>query len=109
MAQTDRGARRLLLINPALSAEGQRLNNVAGVTTMEPLGLAYVAALTPPNWDIRLVDEVAEPLDLQLAADLVGITALTVTAPRAYELATNFRRRGTPRGAGRTASDAPAG
>jgi hypothetical protein len=49
MAQTDRGARRLLLINPALSAEGQRLNNVAGVTTMEPLGLAYVAALTPPN------------------------------------------------------------
>lgn len=42
------------------------------------------------------MDEVAEPLDLQLAADLVGITALTVTAPRAYELATNFRRRGIP-------------
>lgn len=89
-------AKRLLLINPALSVAGRRLANVAGVTTMEPLGLAYVAAVTPQDWEVRLVDEVAEPLDPQIDADLVGISALTATAPRAYELAAGFRRRGIP-------------
>ncbi len=63
---------------------------------MEPLGLAYVAAATPAGWEIRLVDEVAEPLESHLDADLVGITALTATAPRAYELAAGFRRRSIP-------------
>ena len=88
--------KRLLLINPALSAGGRRLSNVAGVTTMEPLGLAYVAALTPPDWDVRIWDEVVEPSPHIGAADLVGISTITATAPRAYELAAEFRARGIP-------------
>lgn len=96
MSQTGRYRKQLLLLNPALSADGRRLANVAGVTTMEPLGLAYVAALTPPHWDVRLVDEVAERLPWNLDADLVGISVITAAAPRAYELAAGFRRRGIP-------------
>lgn len=97
MPPTDRNRKRLLLINPALTAAGARLPNVAGVTTMEPLGLAYVAALTPADWEVRLWDEVAEPLaQPPKAADLVGISTITATAPRAYELADYYRARGVP-------------
>lgn len=57
------------------------------------LGLLRVAALTPPGWEVSIIDEKVEPLDLTREADLVGITAMTVTSPRAYELADHFRRR----------------
>lgn len=97
MSQTGRSRKRLLLINPALTAAGTRLPNVAGVTTMEPLGLAYVAALTPTDWEVRLWDEVAEPLPQPPgSADLIGISTITATAPRAYELAAHYRAQGIP-------------
>ncbi|MCU0783328.1 MAG: B12-binding domain-containing radical SAM protein [Verrucomicrobia bacterium] len=59
------------------------------------LGLLRVAALTPPGWGVKIVDEKVEQLDLGQNADLVGITAMTITAHRAYEIADHFRRRGT--------------
>lgn len=55
-----------------------------------------VAGLTPESWEVRIIDEAVEPLDLDLEADLVGITVMTPLAPRAYQLADHFRRRGTP-------------
>jgi radical SAM superfamily enzyme YgiQ (UPF0313 family) len=58
------------------------------------LGLAMVAALTPPEVEVSLTDENVTDIDFQKEIDLVGITALTVTAPRAYEIADNFRARG---------------
>ncbi len=58
------------------------------------LGLLRVAALTPPGWEVTIVDEKVEPLDLTQSADRVGITAMTTTSPRAYEVADRFRRRG---------------
>ncbi|MFC2019287.1 B12-binding domain-containing radical SAM protein [Chloroflexota bacterium] len=59
-----------------------------------PLGLAMVAAVTPPETEISLTDENVTVIDFQKETDIVGITALTVTAPRAYEIADNFRARG---------------
>jgi len=58
------------------------------------LGLLRVAALTPPGWDVTIVDEKVEELDLTQSPDLVGITAMTITSQRAYEIADHFRRRG---------------
>jgi len=58
------------------------------------LGLAMVAALTPPEVEVSLTDENVTAINFQKEIDLVGITALTVTAPRAYEIADNFRTRG---------------
>ena len=83
--------KRLLLIAPnvknSLMAGGMmfRLPN---------LGLLRVAALTPPEWDVTIVDEKIEPLDLNQPADLVGITTMTTTVKRGYEIADHFRRRG---------------
>ena len=87
-----------MLINPALTQSGRKRLSVAGLATMEPLGLAYVAALTPSDWDIRIADEVVEeiPAAQDFQPDLVGLTSLTPTAPRAYQIAAEFRARGVP-------------
>ena len=60
-----------------------------------PLTLTMLTALAPPSLDInfRLIDENVSKVPLDYAADLVGISMLTGTAPRAYALADEFRRR----------------
>ena len=58
------------------------------------LPLTVVAALTPPEHDVRIIDENVEPLDLDTECDVVGITFMTALAPRAYEIAAHFRRQG---------------
>ncbi len=61
-----------------------------------PLNLAVVAALTPPDIEVRVIDECVEPVDFEGSYDLVGITAITTSALRAYEIAARFREKGTP-------------
>ena len=51
------------------------------------VGLLKVAALTPPGWEVSIVDEKVERLDLEQEADLVGITSMTTTVQRGYEVA----------------------
>jgi len=59
-----------------------------------PLGMATVAALTPPEVEVSLTDENVTTVDFEKEVDLVGITALTYTAHRAYQIADTFRARG---------------
>ncbi len=56
--------------------------------------MATIAALTPPDVDVSLTDENVSTVDLEKKVDLIGITALTYTAPRAYKIADAFRARG---------------
>jgi radical SAM superfamily enzyme YgiQ (UPF0313 family) len=63
-----------------------------------PLTLPTLTALVPKELDARVIciDEGIADVDLNLCADLIGMTVITGTAPRAYELAANFRRRKIP-------------
>lgn len=90
------GARNRKDQPPAPGKNERRLPNAGGFATMEPLGLAYVAALTPPHWEVRLVDEVREDIPVDHEPDLVAIGSLSTTVPRAYELARYYRERGIP-------------
>jgi radical SAM superfamily enzyme YgiQ (UPF0313 family) len=86
--------RKLLLVNPT----HRDVPNASWIKyyDMPPMGLAYLAALTPENsWDIELVDENYDELDPDAAPDLVGITSLTYNVNRAYEVASHFRKRGS--------------
>jgi radical SAM superfamily enzyme YgiQ (UPF0313 family) len=85
-------SKTLLLINPVQDAR-LNLSSVPGLR-LTPTSLAYLAALTPPEWDITLVDENVTPL-IPAEADLVGITAITTNALRAYEISELYRRNGT--------------
>ena len=59
-----------------------------------PLGLMMVAALTPRQINVAITDEALQPVDLDRDCDVVGLTAMTSAAPRAYQIADHFRRRG---------------
>ncbi|MHB8793736.1 MAG: B12-binding domain-containing radical SAM protein [Thermoleophilia bacterium] len=61
---------------------------------MSQLTLPLMAALTPGKHEILVIDENVEPLDFAIDVDLVAITCLTPTAPRAYEIADEFRKMG---------------
>src|SRR2546428_6308958 len=62
----------------------------------QPLTLTTLAALVPPELpiELQLIDEGITDVPLDLEADLVGLTVITGTAVRAYQLADHFRQRG---------------
>jgi radical SAM superfamily enzyme YgiQ (UPF0313 family) len=62
----------------------------------QPLTLTTLAALVPSELDceLQLLDEGIQDVPLDLRADVIGLTVITGTARRAYELADHFRARG---------------
>jgi radical SAM superfamily enzyme YgiQ (UPF0313 family) len=63
------------------------------------LALPILAALTPPDVEISFTDDLLTPIDLKKPlkdVDLVGITVLTKTALRAYQIADAYRKKGVP-------------
>jgi radical SAM superfamily enzyme YgiQ (UPF0313 family) len=63
---------------------------------MEPLMLAVLAGMTPPDVECALYDDRMEPIPYDEATDLAAITVETYTARRAYEIAAEYRARGVP-------------
>jgi radical SAM superfamily enzyme YgiQ (UPF0313 family) len=63
---------------------------------MEPLNLGVIAALTPPDVEVKMYDDRMEAIHFDEATDLVGITVETYNARRAYEIADEYRARGVP-------------
>lgn len=70
---------KLLLINP---------NNA--ITKYPPLSLAIIASLTPPDWEVEILDLNFSPFKI-IKADLVGITSFTCTANLAYEISKRYK------------------
>jgi radical SAM superfamily enzyme YgiQ (UPF0313 family) len=63
---------------------------------MEPLAMAVLAGLTPPDVEIRFYDDRLEEIPYDEPTDLVAISVETFTALRAYRIARQFRARGVP-------------
>lgn len=61
-----------------------------------PLGLLQLASLTSEEWEVKIIDENNEEIDFNIPTNLVGLTGMTALAPRAYEIATEYRKRGIP-------------
>lgn len=61
-----------------------------------PLTLTTLAALVPEDVDaeVKIYDETAEKIPLDIDAELIGITCITGTAPRCYAYADYFRKKG---------------
>lgn len=85
---------RLLLVFPKNERSYWGGVSRSGKAGFLRLGLPTVAALTPADWDVEIIDARVRPVDYGANVDLVGITGLTAEMPNAYEIAENFRKRG---------------
>ncbi len=99
---SERQPVRLLLINPRFpesfwSFRWAVRRVLAGKRTVNPpLGLATLAALCPPHWQVRIVDENVESVPMEPEADLIGVAGMGVQFPRQRELLGYYRARGYP-------------
>jgi len=86
---------KILLISPDLQDSLFRYSRREVRSFSFPrLTLPLLAALTPPEHSVRLIDESVEDVDFDAGVDLVGVSLLTFLAPRGYEIADRFRQRG---------------
>jgi radical SAM superfamily enzyme YgiQ (UPF0313 family) len=63
---------------------------------MEPLPAALISALLPAGVERTFFDDRLETIDYERPTDLVAISVETYTAKRAYQIASEYRRRGVP-------------
>ena len=85
---------RIELIQPLHAVYGKLGKRDSFIFRPAQLTMPYLAALTPPDVEVSISDEMVEPIIFQKEADLVGITFVTPFAYRAYELASLYRRNG---------------
>jgi radical SAM superfamily enzyme YgiQ (UPF0313 family) len=62
---------------------------------MPQLSLGVIAALTPDDVELDVVEEEIGEIDFDKRYDLVGISCMTASAPRAYKLASLFKENGS--------------
>ena len=82
----------LVLINPLSKKSG-----IGGSknSNFPPLSLSFIAAVTPPNYRITIIDENMETCTYP-DADIVGITGYTSAINRGYQIASKYREKGVP-------------
>jgi radical SAM superfamily enzyme YgiQ (UPF0313 family) len=91
---------KLLLINPKFPESFWSFKWVVdnilpeAKTLNPPLGLATIAALTPPDWEVEIIDENIERTPLKPDADIIGICGMGVQFDRQKELLTYYRKQG---------------
>src|SRR5688500_15556097 len=87
---------RILLVSPRGPLYRHRSGIWKQSLRYQPLTLTTLASLVPHSLDaeVLLMDEGIHDIYIDVDADLVGISAITGTAPRSYEIAAHFRKRG---------------
>lgn len=96
--ENSTSALRIVLISP----KGPLYRHSTGIfkrtLRAAPLTLTTLASLVPQELNARvsLYDEGVEDLPTDIAADLIGMTVITGSANRTYELARRFRAQGLP-------------
>jgi radical SAM superfamily enzyme YgiQ (UPF0313 family) len=84
---------KLLLVSP--SRKFGKLIKVPKALKIPQLSLHILASLTPNDVDITVVDEEIREIDFSSDFDLVGISCMSATANRSYQLSDMFRKRGS--------------
>ena len=85
---------RLTIVHPCIGKRpGQRYIRT---WQMEPLPAATIAGLTPDDVEVRFYDDRMEAVPFDERTDLVAISVETYTARRAYQIASEYRKRGVP-------------
>lgn len=86
---------RVTIIHPCIGRHAGDRNYIR-TWQMEPLPAATLAGLTPKDIEVRFYDDRMESIPFDEPTDLVAISVETYTAKRAYQIATEYRKRGVP-------------
>jgi len=84
--------KRIYIISPCRNEDIWRKRRATFV--LPQMSLAILAALTPDTFEIKVTDELVDDIDFAWPADLVAISTNSTNAPRAYEVAKQFREKG---------------
>jgi len=85
---------KLTLVHPCIGRRPGR--GYIRTWQMEPLPPALIAGLTPAGVEVRFYDDRMEEIPFDEPTDLVALSVETYTAKRAYQIASEYRRRGVP-------------
>ncbi len=87
---------RILLIHPQHRIQRHGTGVYKKYLRYAPVTMPTLAALVPKDRDVQIqvIDEMVETIDFDLEADILGVTSITSTAPRAYEIAKHFKKKG---------------
>lgn len=93
---------RILFISPRILHQPSSKRSIplftrflGNIIFSSPLEFYVLASVTPPQHEITMIDDEYQDVDYKGEYDLVGITATTPTAFRAYDIADEFRTKGT--------------
>src|SRR4051812_34933401 len=86
---------KVTMILPALTEATSPFWRPIKYSLFPPLGLATLASYLDDGWQVDLQDEHVEPLCLDDTPDLVVIQVYITSARRAYQLADEYRLRGS--------------
>ncbi|MBU0680350.1 MAG: B12-binding domain-containing radical SAM protein [Proteobacteria bacterium] len=88
----SKSKKKILFISPARN----RGPDEDFVFKLSFLNLPYLAAVTPSDYEVEIIDEEKQVINFDDRPWLVALTAQTPIAPRAYEVADEFKKRGIP-------------
>lgn len=89
------GSVKVLLIQPSMYFQVGELLKFKQAY-IPSITMPTLAALTPEDIEVKIIDEHVDEINFEEKADLVGITCHTFSASRAYEIADEFRKRAVP-------------
>ena len=87
--------KKLLLIN-VIGLEDydniELFHPITNIKLYEPIHLGIIAALTPDDWEVEIIDENFEIFQFK-SADLIGISSFSIGINRAYKIAGIYKEK----------------
>ena len=81
-AQQPKRRKRIAMVHPKFPPSFWSFGFIKEIggfkTVMPPLGLATLAALTPEEYDVVIVDENVEDIDFEINADIIVLSSMAI-------------------------------
>lgn len=89
--------KKILLVNPATKKDRVEIPGQykgSDIFRYPKLGVLAIAGATPSGYHIEIADETVDIINFEARYDIVGVSAVTALANRAYHIAAEFKKRG---------------
>ncbi len=81
---------KILLISPSSEINKKTPKSIK----IPEIALSIIASLTPPDFDIEIIEEETRNIDFNADCDIVGISSMTANSVRAYDIGDKFKKNG---------------